>query len=134
MVVGGCCGRHGSCCCCWSRWPCHSCTVSARNLGTIKLVFPQASITNYIEQNIFLCLQARLIGSSISTITWNELERNSVNSTKAITFGNNGRVHSCFHFYKVLFEVQILIKERNCLNNYNSYYLSYERPNIWHIL
>ncbi len=44
-------------------------TLFVRNLGTITLVYPHASISNYIEQIIFLCLKARLIGSSFSTIT-----------------------------------------------------------------
>ncbi len=86
-------------------------TLFVRNLGTITLVFPQASISNYIEQIIFLCLQARLIGSSISTISWNELEHNTVTSTKAFTFWRIGHEHSCFHINKVLFKVQIFKKE-----------------------
>jgi hypothetical protein len=50
---------------------------------TLALIFPQASISNYIEQ-FFLCLQARLIDSSISTISSNKLEQNTVTLTKAL--------------------------------------------------
>ena len=62
----------------------------------------------------FLCLQVRLIGSSISTITSNKLEHNTVTSTKAITFWRIGHVHSCFEINNVLFKVHILNK-KNCL-------------------
>ncbi len=80
-------------------------------LDAITLVFPQVSISNYIEQIIFLCLQVRLSGSSISTITSNKLEHNTVTSTKAITFWRLGHEHSCFDIINVLFKVQIFNKE-----------------------
>ncbi len=85
-------------------------TMFVRNLGTITLVFPHASISIYWA-DYFLCLQARLIGSSISTISWNELEHNTVTSTKAIPFWRIGHEHSYFCIYKVLFKVQIFNKE-----------------------
>ena len=86
-----------------------------------------------LSRLFFLCLQAILIGCSISTKLEMSLSKIPLLQQNPSHIEVTALCTSCFCIYKKNFEGSGFLK-MNWLKNYDSQYLCYERPNVRHTM